>query len=80
MSVHPVRKSIAQIFDDAEAVVHDRGAYLKTRRAQQQKLCRIFPGGNSAHAGNRQPRTRNHFIHPQSDSMLSAMGFTAGPA
>ena len=79
--IHPVREAVAEIFDDAEAVVHDGGADLQAARAQQQELGGILPGGDAAHAGDRLagPRHDRHRV-PSAASMFSAIGFTAGPA
>src|SRR5580704_7895887 len=49
--IHPVGETIAEIFNDAEAVVHYRGANLETARSEEQKLRGVAPGGDAAHAG-----------------------------
>ena len=51
--VHPVRQAVNQVFDDAEAVMHHRGADLQRSRAQRDELGRIAPGRDAADPGNR---------------------------
>ena len=60
--VHPVGESVAEVFDDAEAVMHHRGADLQAAGAQQQKLRRILPGGDAAHAGDGQARACDDLV------------------
>src|SRR5207248_676000 len=51
--VHPIREAVNQVFDDAEAVVHDRGTHLQRPRAQRDELSRVAPGCDAADPGNR---------------------------
>src|SRR5438067_1339525 len=51
--VHPIRQAVNQVFDDAEAVVHDRGTDLQRPRAQRDEFGRVAPGCDAADPGNR---------------------------
>ncbi len=46
--VHPVAHAFAQVFDDAEAMLHSGGANLHTGAAEQHKFNSIFPGADAA--------------------------------
>src|SRR2546423_9074643 len=50
--VHPVRQAVNQVFDDAEAVMHNGGADLQRPRAQRNELGRVAPGRDAADPGN----------------------------
>ena len=78
--VHPIGKAIAQVFDNAETVMHDGRADLQATRAQQKELGSIFPGADAAHPRYRQSGALHRSVPPSAESMLSAIGFTAGPA
>jgi hypothetical protein len=65
------------LLHDLEAVGHRRRADLHGARAERQELRRVAPGRDAADAGDRQAmRLGSRAI---SATMLSAMGFTAGP-
>src|SRR6267378_536021 len=51
--VHPVGQAIAQVFHNAETIVHYRGADLQGAGAEQQKFRCIAPGGNTSHSRDR---------------------------
>ena len=80
--VHPIRETVAKVLNDAVAMVHDGGAYLQTRRAQQQELRRVAPGADAAHGGDGQrnlvgPQRRKHV---QGDRLHSRTGIATVPA
>ena len=58
--VHVLRESVDQILDDAESVVHGRGAHLNGRRAQSDMLRSVVPVTDPADAADRQPRSLRH--------------------
>ena len=60
--VHPVAKPFAQVFDDAEAMLHGGGAHLYAGASEQHKFGCIFPRADAANA------TDGNFI---SDRILS---------
>ena len=51
--VHPIREAVAEIFDDAETVMHDRSTNLQAAGAEKEKFGGVAPIGNAAHAGDR---------------------------
>ncbi len=54
--VHPVAHAFAQVFDDAEAMLHSGGANLHAGASEQHKFNGIFPRADAANA------TDGHFI------------------
>src|ERR1051325_9202885 len=56
--VHPVRKAVDQIFDDAKAVVHDPGADMQRPGAQRDELGGILPGRNATDPRDRDRHRR----------------------
>ena len=46
--VHPVAHAFAQVFDDAEAMLHSGGANLHARASEQHKFNGIFPRADAA--------------------------------
>src|SRR2546430_15051610 len=46
--VHPVRQAVNQVFDDAEAVMHNGGAHLQRPPAPPNELRRVAPGRRAA--------------------------------
>ena len=54
LGVQIVVQAIDHVFDDAEAVVHDRGADLDVGRTESDELGRVAPGGDAADTGDRQ--------------------------
>ena len=48
--VHPVAKPFAQVFDNAEAMLHGGGAYLYAGASEQHKFGCIFPRADAANA------------------------------
>ena len=48
--VHPVAEPFAQVFDNAEAMLHGGGAHLYAGAAEEHKFYRIFPGTDAANA------------------------------
>ena len=46
--IHPVIKAFAEVFDDAETMLHSGRAYLHIGGAEQHKLHRIPPGTYAA--------------------------------
>jgi len=75
-----LEQAIAQVFHNAETIVHYRGADLQGAGAEQQKFRCIAPGGNTSipEIGSLEPPTTESF--PSAAAIISAMGFTAGPA
>src|SRR6267378_1480772 len=60
--VHPVGQAVAQVFHNAETIVHYRGTDLQAASAEQQKFGRIAPRGNASHSRDRQLGTTHHRI------------------
>lgn len=50
--VHPVVEAVDHVLHDAKTLVHGRGIYLHTGRAQQNKLQGVPPGGNASDTGD----------------------------
>ena len=81
--LHPVREPLDEVVDQSKAVVHDRGADLDARRAEQDKLCRVPPVANPPDAGYRQVHlrvARDLGDHVQRDRLDRRAGISAvGP-
>src|SRR5712664_1096799 len=60
--VHPVGQAIAQVFHNAETIVHYRGADLQGAGAEQQKFRRIAPRRNASHSRDGQLGTTHDRI------------------
>ncbi len=56
LGAHPVFQPLGHVFDDAIAVVHDRGAHLHGAAAEQDELRRIAPVCNASNARKRESR------------------------
>ena len=68
--VEEVGQTVREVFDDAEAMVHDCGTYLNAGRAQRNKLSSVAPGSNTADAADGQVElflARQHRRHSQRD-------------
>ena len=71
------RQAVDQVVDQPEAVVHDAGAHLDGGCADEQEVQRVPPGLDAPMPDTGIPTSGSAAT---CETMLSAIGLTAGPA
>ena len=76
--VHPVGETVAEVFDDAKAIVHDGGADLKAAGAEEKEFGGVAPSGDTTHAGDGESRAMDDRIAAESGEHVEGDGLDGG--